>query len=431
MNLDAKTLRIALSLSLLLALLAAGAAQADDWPAWRGPLANGVSAEKGLPVKWSPTENVRWRLPLPAPGNSTPIVWGDRVFLTQAEGKQRSLLCINRADGKVLWRQGVTTRLAEDPPTHGTNPYCSPSPVTDGRCVIVWHGSDGLHCYDLAGKPLWSRDLGVQRHTWGYGSSPVIRGGLCYLNFGPGNRTILMAVDTATGKTVWQHEEPSAYGKPPPDGKGKPMTYVGSWATPVIAAVDGRDQVLLSWPRRLAAYDPATGREIWTCTGLGPLVYPSPLVSGDTVVAMSGFSGAALAVRAGGEGDVTAARRLWHVPRTPQRIGSGVIHEGHIYIHNDPGTAQCLEAATGKVVWEERLRGSGKSGQNWSSVLLADGKCYTITQGGDCFVFKAAPAFELLAVNPLGERSNSSVVASNGDLFIRTHAALWCVGGKK
>jgi outer membrane protein assembly factor BamB len=429
MNHAAKTIRIAPVLAWLLALLAAGAARADDWPAWRGPLANGVSAEKGLPVKWSPTENVRWRLPLPEPGNSTPVVWGDRVFLTQAVGKERTLMCVSRADGRALWRQGVVTRLAEDP-THATNPYCSPSPVTDGRCVIAWHGSDGLHAYDLAGKPLWSRDLGVQRHTWGYGSSPVIRGGLCLLNFGPGNRTFLVAVDKATGKTVWQHEEPSTYGKPQPEGKGGPV-YVGSWATPVIAAIEGSDQVLLSWPRRLAAYVPATGREIWTCAGLSPLAYPSPLVSGDTVVAMSGFSGAALAVRAGGEGDITATRRLWHVVSTPQRIGSGVIHEGHIYIHNDPATAQCLELATGKVVWEERLRGSGKSGQNWSSVMLADGNCYTITQGGDCFVFKAAPVFELISVNSLAERSNSSVVASGGDLFIRTHAALWCIGGKK
>ena len=141
---------------------------------------------------------------------------------------------------------------------------------------------------------------------------------------------------------------------------------------------------------------------------------------------MGGYSGMAMAVRAGGEGDITESRRLWHHPKSRQRIGSGVIHEGHIYIHNDPGIAECFELTTGNLVWRERLQGAGRSGQNWSAIMLADGLCYTITQGGDCFVFKAAPKFEVVSVNSLGERSNSSIVPSNGDLFIRTHKALWC-----
>ena len=138
----------------------------------------------------------------------------------------------------------------------------------------------------------------------------------------------------------------------------------------------------------------------------------------------------ALAVRTGGSGDVTGTHRLWHHPRSPQRIGSGVIHEGHLYIHNDPGTATCLELATGKELWTERLTAGSATGANWSSVLLADGKCYTITQGGDCFVFRASPKFELLATNRLGERANSSVAPSDGQLFLRTHQALWCIGAK-
>lgn len=419
----------------LLSLFAASTALAANWPAWRGPLGIGVSDEKSLPVKWSATENVKWRVALPERGNSTPIVWNDRVFLTQPVGKERTLMCFSRSDGKRLWQQGVTTKLDDDP-THGTNPYCSGSPVTDGERVVVFFGSDGLHCYDFAGRKLWSRDVGVQRHIWGYGSSPVILGDLCFLNFGPGARSFLIAVDKRTGKTVWQHDEETGYGKPPPadvrGGKGGGnATYVGSWTTPVIMKVEGRDQLLMNWPRRLAAYDPKTGKELWMCAGLNPLVYSSPIYSGDTVVAMGGFNGMSLAVRAGGNGDITVARRLWHHPRTKQRIGSGVIHNGHIYIHNDPGVAECFDLKTGNLVWEERLRGDAKIVQNWSSVMLAGGNCYTITQGGDCFVFKASPKFELLAVNSLGERSNSSIVPSNGELFIRTHAALWCIGAKK
>jgi outer membrane protein assembly factor BamB len=419
----------------LVCLFVAAASSAANWPAWRGPLGTGISEEKNLPVKWSRTDDVKWRVPLPEPGNSTPIVWGDRVFVTQAVGKERTLMCFNRADGKLLWRQGVTTKLAEDP-THGTNPYCSSSPVTDGERVIGWFGSDGLHCYDFAGRKLWSRDLGVQRHIWGYGASPVIYGALCFLNFGPGERQFLLAVDKQTGKDVWRHDEDSGYGKPPSTdvkgGKGGGnATYIGSWTTPVIMKVEGKDQLLMSWPRRLAAYDPAGKRELWSCSGLNPLCYTSPIYADGIVVAMGGFGGMALAARAGGSGDITASRRLWHHPKTKQRIGSGVIHDGHIYIHNDPGVAECFELATGKLIWEERLQGAGKTGQNWSSVMLAGGNCYTVNQGGDCFVFKASPKFELVSVNPLGERSNSSIAPSNGELFIRTHQALWCIAGKR
>ena len=426
------------ALGFTLALLGpAVPAHAANWPAWRGPLGTGITEETSLPVKWSTTENVKWRVALPERGNSTPIVWGDRIFLTQSVGPQRTLWCLARSDGRKLWQQDVTATLTDDP-THPTNPYCSSSPVTDGERVIVWHGSDGLHCYDLTGKKLWSQDLGVQRHIWGYGSSPMIVGDLCILNFGPGERNFLIAVDKRTGRTMWQHDEDIGYGKvaPAPDAKAAKnaqtaATYLGSWTTPVIKRIDGREQLLLNWPGRLAAYEPATGKELWMCAGLNPLSYTSPIYEGDTVVAMGGFNGSTIAVRAGGSGDVTASRRIWQHPRTKQRIGSGVIRDGHIFIHNDPGIAECFELATGKLVWEERLTGAGKSRQNWSSVLLSGDNCYTITQGGDCFVFKASPKFELVAANTLGEPSNSSIVPSNGELFIRTHVALWCIAAPR
>ncbi|HEY6167139.1 MAG TPA: PQQ-binding-like beta-propeller repeat protein [Verrucomicrobiae bacterium] len=417
----------------LLCLFVANSSRAGNWPAWRGPLGTGICEEKNLPTKWSATENVKWRIALPEAGNSTPIVWGDRVFVTQAVGARRTLMCFNRADGKLLWQVGVTTKEKE--PTHGTNPYCSPSPVTDGARVIVSFASDGMFCYDFSGKELWKRtDLGRQIHIWGAGVSPVIYGSLCFLNFGPGETTYVLAVDKKTGKTVWKKDEDTGYGKTQPgqDEKGKQRsTYIGSWTTPTIMKVEGKDQLLMSWPKRLAAYDPATGKELWTCSGLNPLVYTSPIYEDGVVAALGGFSGMAIGVRAGGSGDVTASRRLWHHPRSPQRIGSGVMKDGKIYIHNDPGTAMCLDLKTGAEIWSERLQGAGKTGQNWSSVMLSEDKCYTITQGGDCFVFRAAPKFELISVNSLGERSNSSIVPSNGELFIRTHAALYCIASKK
>lgn len=390
-------------------------------------------------MKWSTTENVKWRVPLPEPGNSTPIVSRGRIFVTQAVAERRTLMCFDHAEGKLLWQHGVAT--TEKEPTHASNPYCSGSPVTDGDRIIAAFASDGLFCFDRDGKELWRRtDLGRQVHIWGGAASPVIHGDLCFLNFGPGENTYLLAVDKRTGHTVWKHEEETGYGKPPtadvrpsasskadPGASAKVATDVGSWSTPVIMAIEGQSQLLVMWPRRLAAYDPQSGRELWTCAGLNPLIYPSPIYGDGIIVAMGGFNGSAFAVRAGGSGDVTNSRRLWHHPRTKQRIGSGVVKDGHIYIHDDPAVAECLELTTGRVVWEERLKGPGRTGVNWSSVLLAGDNCFTITQGSDCFVFKASPTFEFVSVNSLGEKSNSSIVPSDGELFIRTHQALWCI----
>jgi outer membrane protein assembly factor BamB len=411
---------------LIISLLLAATSNAENWPAWRGITGRGLSLERKLPTKWSKTENVRWRVDLPAPGNSTPIVWNDRIFVTQSipADKKRALICINREDGKTLWTSGPT--YEKDELTHETNYGCSSSPVTDGERIIAFFGSAGLYCYDFTGKEIWKRDLGEQRHIWGYGSSPVIDGNTCYLNFGPGPRQFLIALDKQSGQTLW--EIPMPGGDSGETKPGEKPQWIGSWSTPVLIHADGKDQLLLSWPERLVSYEPKTGREFWTCQGLNPLAYTSPLYADGIAVAMGGFGGKDFAVKTDGSGDVTKTHRLWDHPKTKQRIGSGVIYEGHIYIHTDPGVAECINLKTGETIWEERLKGPGPSGVNWSSVLLNNGNCYTITQGGDCFVFKASPKFELLATNSLGEPSNSSIVPSNGELIIRTHKALWCIG---
>ncbi len=398
---------------------------AGNWPAWRGPDGNGVSTEKNLPLRWSPTNQIRWSTPLPERGNSTPIVWGSRVFVTQALGQNRTVMCLDRADGKVLWQSG--TNHAEKELTHGTNPLGSSSPVTDGECVISAFGSAGILCHDFQGKLLWRRDLGKQVHIWGYGAAPVLHGDLCILNFGPGERSFLIALNKKTGATVWQVDEPGGHsGQTKPGDSGD--QWIGSWSTPLLIQTGGHDELIQSWPRRVAALDPKTGKELWTCRGLNPLVYTSPLFAEGVIVAMGGYNGDALAVKSGGSGDVTGSHRLWLKPKTKQRIGSGVISEGHIYILNDPGVAECIELTTGKVLWEERLAGPGPKNSSWSSMVLAEGKLYVINQGGDTFVVKASPKFELLGVNPLGETSNSSLAVSDGELFIRTHKSLWCVG---
>ncbi len=194
--------------SLLFVLTALAPAQAENWPGWRGPHGDGISAESKFPTHWSRQDNVRWKVALPEAGNSTPIVWGDRVFVTQAmdAGKRRTVLCLDRRTGKRLWQSGVDAPEMER--THETNPYCSPSPVTDGESVFAWFGSAGLVAFDFDGKIRWRRPLGKIDHVFGYGTSPILHGDLCILSFGPGSREFAVAVSKKTGEIVWQFDAP-------------------------------------------------------------------------------------------------------------------------------------------------------------------------------------------------------------------------------
>ncbi len=410
---------------LLLLLGSLSAARAENWPGWRGPRGDGTSTEKGVPSTWSPEENVRWKAKLPGPGNGSPIVWGNRVFLTQsldARGTERAVLCFDRRDGKLLWRKAIPFK--GDEPTHATNPYCSATPVTDGERVIAALGSAGVLCCDFEGKQLWHRDLGLFRHIWGLGSSPILYGDRVILNCGPGERTFLLALDVRTGQDVWKVEEPG--GKSGLKGSSE---WVGSWSTPRLVNVAGQDQLVMSWPNALKVYDPKTGDLLWTCRGLTRLAYTTPLATPEVVVAMSGFYGSALAVRTGGKGDVTETHRLWHqAGRNPQRIGSGLIVGEHVYVTNaDPGTIQCIELKTGKDLWGGRRLGKAF----WASLVCAEGKLYATDQSGDTFVVAARPEYELIGKNRLGEHTDASPAISDGEVFIRTHQHLWCIANTK
>jgi outer membrane protein assembly factor BamB len=398
---------------------------AAHWPLWRGPEGLGISVDQPHSTHWSKTENVLWRVALPEPGNSTPVVWGNRVFVTQALKQQnrRTLMCFDRASGKLLWQSGVT--YSEPETTHPTNPYASASPATDGTIVVVWFGSAGMFAYDMEGREVWRRDLGKQRHTWGYGSSPILHGDHVFLNFGPGDRAFLIALDKKTGKTAWQVDAPSGQGNQFANWSANDM--YGSWTTPIVIRSGDREGLVISWPHRVSAFAPGSGRLLWTCEGLGDLVYPSPIYSDGIIVAMGGFGGPSLAVRAGGSGDVTSTHRLWQLPKSRQMIGSGVISDGRIYVVDNSGIAECLELETGKVIWTSRLKASGENSGVWSSLVLNRDRIFVMNKSADVFVFKAAPQFELLATNSLGEDTNSSVVISEGDVFLRTHQALWCI----
>ena len=401
---------------------------AANWPTWRGENALGVAKETKLPLKWSATENVVWSVPLPERGNSTPVVWKDKVFVTQTDGDRRTVMCFDRKFGKTLWQSG--TSYGEKEETHETNPYCSASPVTDGERVIAWFGSAGVFAYDMNGKELWKVDLGKQTHTWGFASSPVIHGDVCVMYFGPGERAFLLGLDKRSGKELWRVKDPPIAKRPRTDGfRGQADGIVGSFSSPILVEANGRTEVVMSYPQLICAYDPKTGKELWRCDGLNELLYGSPIAGEGVVVAMGGFQGTTISVKAGGSGDVTATHRLWQQERTENRLGSGVIHDGHIYILNTPGIAECIDLKTGKVVWEERVKGAGPKSESWSSMVLAGDRIYVLNQSGDTVVLKASPKFEVLAANAIeNELTNASHAMSDGQIFIRTHKRLWCIG---
>ena len=423
----------------LIAVLFASASHAQEshWSQWRGSNGTGKTSSNASVTQWDANTNLKWRSALPEAGNSTPVVWGDKIFVTQsfAETKERGILCLDRKTGNELWRRGVV--YTESEPTHKTNPFCSASPVTDGQRVIAWLGSAGLICWDMDGNELWRRELGRQRHMWGYGSSPILYGDHCIVNFGPGEREFIISVNKITGKTNWQVDaldDTAERQMSGPENDGNANEFQsdqdrsgrlrGSWNTPIIAKVGDRDELIVALPRRLAAFDPATGKSLWHCGGGAPLAYASVVEHEGTIVVLGGYNGASMGVRAGGSGDVTETHRLWHKPRDNGWLGTGVADQGVVYVCDMGGVLHCIAVQSGEVLWKNRVEGGG----TWSSITqTADGVMHLLTKTGSTTVFRPnQEKYDEIAVNALDETSNASVVVAGGEVYVRTDAALWC-----
>lgn len=408
--------------SLILAHSTTGTSFADNWPAWRGADGRGISAERDLPEHWSAEKNIVWKAPLPDVGNSTPIIWGNHVFITQAleKGQRRAVVAFDRKTGKKLWQQDVECAVEET--SHRQNPPCSSSPVTDGNAVYAHFASAGVVAYDFDGKLLWQRKFGSVLHRWGNGGSPIIYKDSLIVFQGPGEPTFLTALDRKNGQTLWKVNEV---------GINSPI--FGSWSTPVVVRVDDHDELILPLPGAkigsigwFKGYNPENGKTLWQCDGMGNEVYAMPIVGGDGeyVVGISGHNAATMAVRTGGSGDVTKSHRLWTTEmKTPQRIGSGIIQDDRLYISNANGILDCVEARTGKPIWRERL-----GGNLWGSILLADGKLHVSNLEGDTYIVGTGPEFKLIAKNSLGEPLYAAPAVSQGQFFLRTWKNLYCIG---
>ena len=415
------------SLSVILAI---NSAVANDWPMWRGPNGDGKLADDvAYPVEWSAEKNLLWRTHLPAPGNSSAVAAGGRVFVTVAEneGHLRSLICFDAKDGAELWKKSV--EYAPDEVTHKTNPHAAASPVTDGKLVFAWHGNAGLWAYDLEGKEVWHRDLGSDyAHIWGpNAASPVFLGSAMIIHAGPGMAARLFALNRVSGETIWETELTEALSR-------EVGQFRGSWATPTLIDNGGRAEMLIGLPQFLTSFDPITGRELWRIGGLSDLAYSNVLTGNGRAVYLCGFGGPGIGIRLPGStetGDLTESHRLWADPpkgknQNPQRIGSGQIVGDYLYLLNEPGVAQCLKVETGESIWRERL---GR--RSWSSMNLVGGKLYVNDSSGTTFVMEPSPdGLKLLATNPLGPglSTNATLAFADGKIYLRTDTTLFAIG---
>ncbi len=259
----------------------------------------------------------------------------------------------------------------------------------------------------------------------------MIDGEFCYLNFGPGPGSFVGAFEKRTGKEVWRFVVPAPDVQEGP-GSGKNTTYTGSWSTPILRGTGESRELIVALPGAMFSLDAKTGKERWHCNGLNPLAYAQPHFAGEVIVGFGGFSGFAIGLKPGGSGDITSTNRLWQEKRSPQRIGSGVVVDELVYIGSDQGVIQCLDAKTGQIVWDERPQVPGGRTGSWSSIVRSGDRLYLPTKTSDTLVFRVGPKLELLAVNSLGDgMTNASLAVSNGELFLRTHQHLWCIGAGK
>jgi outer membrane protein assembly factor BamB len=409
-------LRLFLVLGCAAALAAPGVA--DNWARFRGPNGTGVSDDKNIPVEWNDRQGVLWKAALPGIGHSSPVVWGDRLFLESAtpDGKQRMLLCLDVATGKVRWTNTVPGSKAV---IHKKNTFASPTPATDGKRVyaLIWDGRNiALHAYDLDGNPAWKTDLGAFKSQHGAGHSPIVHEGKVYLANDQDGTAAVVALEADTGKVAWRAPRPA---------------FRTCYSTPFILdnPADG-PELLVGSTAGLTAYDPKTGAENWNWhwafTGMALRTVASPVAANGILFANSGDGSgarASVAVRVGARGQDTGGNLLWQQKRDLPYVPCFLTHGDYLYSVTDDGFAACREARTGRVVWSERL------GEDvTASPLLIDGKVYVCGNDGNVYVFAAEPTYRPLATNSVGEPISATPAVADGRLFVRGKDHLFCIG---
>jgi outer membrane protein assembly factor BamB len=435
-----------LALSALLFTLSLLPARAENWPQWRGPAFNGTSPETGLPSDWSLEKGVKWKCPLPGPSGATPVIWGDSIFVSSPDpDKNLGLLCIDRKDGKVRWQK---TLVEGGNMEKGRGNSASPSPVTDGKAVYVMYATGDLIALDFSGKELWRRNLGKDygklAFMWLYGSSPLLFDGKLYIQVlqrspapdtypglagAAGDReSYLLALEPATGKTLWKHVRPTEAKTDSKESYATPVPHIGP---------DGKAQLLLVGGDCLTGHDPKTGQELWRGYGINRKggefmrVVTSPVSAGDLAVACGPKKEQAIAFHTNLKGDISTSGLAWvfDEKKTPD-VCTPAYYKGKLFVlEGDSGTLTCLDPKTGEKKWQGTL-GEAPRVTIRASPTVADGKIYIINEKGTVFICGTGDEFQLLKTIPMGdaEGTRACIAISNKQLFIRTTQNLYCVG---
>jgi outer membrane protein assembly factor BamB len=415
----------------------------SQWPAWRGPLANGVSPQGDPPTKWSESENIKWKVAIPGEGSSTPIIWGDRIFLLTAiktdkvtadvpdeadqpnrpfgikfpkNFYQFTVLCLDRALGKTLWQKTATERVPHEG-VHPDNDYASSSPVTDGKRLFVNFGSNGVYAYDLDGKDLWSKEFGklTTRNSFGEGSSSALHGNILVTTFDQDGPSFIVAQNAETGDVLWRKDR---------DEKT-------AWATPLIVERAGKTQVITNASNLVRSYDLFTGEAVWQCGGQVTNVTPSPVANDKLVFCMSGYKGSALyALPFDQKGDLTDSDKIaWKLDRGMPYIPSPLLYDNRLYFtQSNEGILSCHNASTGKALIERtRLQGISTI---YGSPVGAAGRVYFTSRRGVTTVIKHADELEVLASNELPEEFDASPAIVGKEIYLRGKKFLYCIAEK-
>jgi outer membrane protein assembly factor BamB len=442
-----------ITLTTLLCLLTCAVAFGDNnpahWPEWRGPSLNGI-ARTDAPTSFDDTKNVKWKTEIQGRGFSTPIIWGDKMFLTTAipVGKAApvavenpapqsqpgrgpgggagasiehkfDLLCVNRKTGKIIWQKTARVATPHEGYHRAYGSFASNSPITDGKFVYVSFGSRGIYCFDMNGKLIWEKDLGVKmkmRLQFGEGAAPAIDQERIFLNFDQEENSFIVALDKRTGKELWRASRDEA----------------SSWSTPLIIEHAGRRQVILAATKKVRSYDVKTGKLIWECAGLGSNVIPAPIYQNGVIYVMSGHRDPKLlAIKLGKEGDLTNTDSvLWSQTRGISYTLSPVLHDNKLYVVTDSGQLSCFNSVTGEPFYHQvRLP---RPYNFKASPVATNGKLYLASEEGNVIIVKMGDKMEVIATNVLEDQVFiASPIIADGELFLRSQTHLYCISESK
>jgi outer membrane protein assembly factor BamB len=434
--------------------LPGAASSAGQWPSFRGPSASGVAEGQGLPDRWdgAARQNVLWRTPIPGLAHSSPIVWGDTVFVTTAVSSRKDatfkpglygdgdasddrsvhkwvIYAIDKRTGRVRWER-VAREGAPRNKRHIKSTYASATPATDGRIVVAWFGSEGVHAFDVNGAPLWQVDFGrvdmgaydIPTYEWGPASSPIIWNGLVILQCDTQADSFVLALDVETGETVWKTSR----------------NELPSWGTPTVAETPAGPELVTNASNFIRGYDARTGRELWRLAGSSKITAPTPIFADDLIVVASGRAPERpiFVVKPGSQGDLTLARDqtsssaiAWSRPGRGSYMPTPLAYQGLLYVLANNGVLDAYDLKTGKEIYRQRLPlvGSGFS----ASPVAADGKIYLSNEDGDMLVVRAGPTFDHIATNSIGELLMATPALSEGVMFVRGAASLFAIGVRK